>query len=580
MFSMNKRRIRYLLAGFIFLNPFFFNSAWADSDTFLWIGGFSNRWEDAQNWMNLDSMTVGLLPLPVDDVMIDGNVTVTVNADLVIESVQLSGGATLIISAGVVLSTTEGGLDGSNSFRLDVSSPNEDYPDDIDGSNSGASALIINGALNLNNSAARGSGLYISAGTSVTIGNSGSLYITNDGDSDEAIKVKGGYLTNNGTITIVNPGPAGVNTSSGSNQYRIVNNGMFTISGGVIGLNLGSTWMENNGTVLINGASDRALAGDGSFRNNGTFGVNGTVEADADLILQPGSILAPGASPGLLILDNGGENISLNGVTLQMEINGSGAGSGYDQIQITGTGNLNLNGSILNLVGTYTPMAGDQFFLAVSNGDGNITGSFGGGPFQLNGVPLADISSGGLEFGGVLPVTLTSFNARPFGKAVQLDWATATEINNDYFSIEHSTDGRTFSEIGKLSGAGTTQEEQRYSFIHHSPGNGLNYYRLNQHDFDGANEYSPIQTAVIEGKNTWTAWPTLAQDVVNLEWVEPPTANTTIEAFNSAGKKVYSRPAPRGAARIQVPVQQWAPGMYWVVVQDRQEVSAQRFVKQ
>ena len=189
-------------------------------------------------------------------------------------------------------------------------------------------------------------------------------------------------------------------------------------------------------------------------------------------------------------------------------------------------------------------------------------------------------SDGVLKFGSVLPVTLTSFTARPIGKAVQLDWATATETNNDYFSIEHSTDGRTFSEIGRLTGAGTTQEEQRYAFVHRSPEAGLNYYRLDQHDFDGAHEYSPVQTAVIEGKNTWTAWPTLARDVVNLEWVEAPKGSTVVEVFNAAGQKVYRQPAPQGAVRVQVPVQQWAPGTYWVVVQDKGGVHAQWFVKE
>ena len=578
---MQRRILRLaLLLGIIFFNPLFFTKAWADSDTFLWIGGFSDRWEDGANWMNLDSMTVGLLPLPVDDVMIDGNVTVTVNSNLVIESVQLSGGATLIIVAGAGLSTTEGGLNGSNSFRLDVSSPNEDYPDDIDGSNSGPSELIVYGTLNLNNDDARGSGLYISTGTSVTIENTGSLYITNDGDSDEAIRVKGGYLTNNGTIAITNPGPAGINSSSGSNQYRIVNNGMFTITGGVIGLNIGSTWMENNGTVLITGTSDKMIAGDGNFKNKGTFGGNGTVEADIDFILESGSILAPGASPGILILDNGSETINLNGVTLQMEVDGPGAGSGYDQIQITGSGNLNLNGSTLNLAGTYTPVVDDQFFLAISNGIGNITGTFGGGPFQLNSVPLTDISGGGLEFGAVFPVELTSFTARSAGKAVQLNWATVTETNNDYFAIEHSTDGRSFSKIGRVTGSGTTLEEHRYVFVHHSPENGLNYYRLHQHDFDGASEYSPVQTVVMEGKNTWTAWPTIAHDVINLEWTEAPKGNVAVEVFNLSGQKVYGGETPGQSATAPIPVGHLAPGIYWVVVQSNREVSSQRFVKQ
>ena len=567
------------------MNPLFFASAWADSDTFLWIGGTTGVWEDGANWKNLDSMTVGLLPLPVDDVMIDGDVIVTVTEDLIIESVQLSGGAKLVIAPGVTMSTTEGGLDGSNSIRLDYVSENGNYPN-FDGTNMGPSELVVEGTLYLDNDDANGSGLYITAGTTVRVKSTGSISITNEGlgDRAEAIVVRGdgASLINEGTITVVNAGTAGIRTTGADiKEYNVVNNGTLTISGGDVGLDVGSVYVQNNGTLIVSDAPTKIITLGGRFRNFGTLGGNGTVGVHPTrLILEPNSTISPGTtipgtpSAGTLTFDS---DINLpSGVKVLIEIIASNS---YDRIIVQGTAGV--VSATLNLDGPYTPVSGNNF-LIVDSTTGQVDGSFGGGPFSLNGVPMVfdNTSDGVLKFGSVLPVTLTSFTARPIGKAVQLDWATATETNNDYFSIEHSTDGRTFSEIGRLTGAGTTQEEQRYAFVHRSPEAGLNYYRLDQHDFDGAHEYSPVQTAVIEGKNTWTAWPTLARDVVNLEWVEAPKGSTVVEVFNTAGQKVYSQPAPRGAVRVQVPVQQWAPGMYWVVVQGRGGADAQWFMKE
>ncbi|MCB0564281.1 MAG: hypothetical protein KDD01_07880 [Phaeodactylibacter sp.] len=87
---------------------------------------------------------------------------------------------------------------------------------------------------------------------------------------------------------------------------------------------------------------------------------------------------------------------------------------------------------------------------------------------------------------GLLPVTLTSFTARAEGSYITLQWATATEENNDHFLLQHSLDGRKFEELTRLPGAGSTQEPQAYSFRHTSPSGGLNYYRLVQAGFDGA----------------------------------------------------------------------------------------------
>src|SRR5690606_7492371 len=90
------------------------------------------------------------------------------------------------------------------------------------------------------------------------------------------------------------------------------------------------------------------------------------------------------------------------------------------------------------------------------------------------------------DFDAPLPITLTTFTARQLeATKVTLDWTTASEENNDYFAIEYSADGRHFDELGMVRGAGSTTTSQHYSFIHHHPVAGSNYYRLRQVDFDG-----------------------------------------------------------------------------------------------
>ncbi|MEL6558025.1 MAG: Calx-beta domain-containing protein [Bacteroidota bacterium] len=91
-----------------------------------------------------------------------------------------------------------------------------------------------------------------------------------------------------------------------------------------------------------------------------------------------------------------------------------------------------------------------------------------------------------------LPVELISFTATLQDDETLLEWATASELNNDRFEIERSVDGVEFDLIGVVSGNGTTDVAQEYSFIDEAPRQGLNYYRLKQIDFDGAFEYSEI----------------------------------------------------------------------------------------
>ena len=110
-----------------------------------------------------------------------------------------------------------------------------------------------------------------------------------------------------------------------------------------------------------------------------------------------------------------------------------------------------------------------------------------------------------------LPVELLYFYAQKEGKNVRLDWQTATELNNSHFDIEWSRDGVSFEKIGKVAGAGTTNEVQFYDFLHLSPILGQNYYRLKQIDlpdgqagFDGKFKYTNIISIEFKKPNNIT----------------------------------------------------------------------------
>ena len=89
----------------------------------------------------------------------------------------------------------------------------------------------------------------------------------------------------------------------------------------------------------------------------------------------------------------------------------------------------------------------------------------------------------------VVPVELTSFTATTINKTVQLNWITATELNNQGFSIERSNGG-DFEAIGYIAGHGTTTEKMYYQFIDNELSFGSYSYRLKQIDFDGSFDYS------------------------------------------------------------------------------------------
>ena len=92
----------------------------------------------------------------------------------------------------------------------------------------------------------------------------------------------------------------------------------------------------------------------------------------------------------------------------------------------------------------------------------------------------------------LLPVTLSSFTGKKEGATTLLNWTTATETGNNYFSIERAPDGESFAPIGSIKGAGNSTVALNYSFTDKQPMTGNNYYRLKQVDYNGKSKYSDI----------------------------------------------------------------------------------------
>jgi len=127
----------------------------------------------------------------------------------------------------------------------------------------------------------------------------------------------------------------------------------------------------------------------------------------------------------------------------------------------------------------FTATVGKTYYLVVDGNGGAES------PFYLSGT-VGTFSS--------LPIELLSFDARLENKATHLTWQTASERNNDYFSVERSANGIDWSVIETVEGAGSSTELLSYETFDVNPLRGISYYRLKQTDFDGKTSYSEIRT--------------------------------------------------------------------------------------
>ncbi len=167
---------------------------------------------------------------------------------------------------------------------------------------------------------------------------------------------------------------------------------------------------------------------------------------------------------------------------------------------------------------------------------------------------------------GFLPVELLDFHADKLdGRRVELNWATATELNNDHFVIEKSFKDGSFFPLGKVKGAGTTDEVQTYQFLDASSMDAVNYYRLKQVDIDGSVKYSNVVNVHFD-LNQMVVYPSPSNGTVFVKYMGEITGDAKIKVTDMSGKLIMATQHHFAASNetMTLDFSSFADGMYMV----------------
>lgn len=464
----------------------------------------------------------------------------------------------------------------------------------------------------------------LTAPNSAVIFRSGSLYqhqstnapaFTNrvyaDIEIDATVSVTGGTAVTFDNL-LIKSGTFGLNMNAGANI-----NGNITVESGAT-LNMSPTTtsninfvgsetqlIENNGTLnvsnanwIVNGAglqleTDITLgrnlsltAGDVNTANNKlTLSSSSTLTETGGKILgrvettrnAPQNTTTNFAGMGLTI-NPGGANM---GSTLVARVTGEqltgGSGPNTDNtsnlgiplyFEVTPTTNAGLNATVVltydendlsfaeaNLVVYKRPKSGTNWVLVPGStlNTTNNTLTFVVDSFSV-------LSPG--DVAAPLPVQWLQVHAHAKGQNVQLEWATASEMNNHYFEVLHSKNGQDFTAIGRVEGAGTTSITKHYKFVESKIQTGVHYFMIRQVDFDGTSSNSKVVSIKIDGQ-TMAIYPNPGKQSFRLNGLE---GQASLRVFNLNGQIVLSSQI-QGSEVVDLP--NLPQGFYWLEISQK-----------
>jgi hypothetical protein len=178
----------------------------------------------------------------------------------------------------------------------------------------------------------------------------------------------------------------------------------------------------------------------------------------------------------------------------------------------------------------------------------------------------------------VLPIDLLEFKTECNVGNPKLTWTTSSEINNDYFTIERSTDAVNFEAVGTVSGNGNSYTQINYSWTDDNPINRAAYYRLKQTDFNGAFEYHGVRTVTCEQDGGISIYPNPFTNSFTVQLSENMIYPTTVEVIDCLGRKVYTQIIKSAITEISLDAK-IAKGTYFVKVFNETTQIVERILK-
>lgn len=173
----------------------------------------------------------------------------------------------------------------------------------------------------------------------------------------------------------------------------------------------------------------------------------------------------------------------------------------------------------------------------------------------------------------ILPIEMLNFNGKCEKGTPVLEWTTATEINNNYFSIERSTNGKDFLSIGKVKGAGNSSVISNYEFVDNEASSGeVLFYRIRQVDYDGQFEYfGPVFVKC--SSSGLEILPTVSEGMF---YLVGDIGKAEIAVYSAIGEAVYYQNG--SGSRYLIDISDKANGVYFVKIKTEQRVEVKKIV--
>lgn len=200
-------------------------------------------------------------------------------------------------------------------------------------------------------------------------------------------------------------------------------------------------------------------------------------------------------------------------------------------------------------------------------------------PVQVNGLCPVDIP---------LPIELLLFNANKAGNKVRLEWSTATETNNSFFTIERSLNGNDWKSIGVVKGAGNSMHVINYESYDNEPATGLQYYKLKQTDFDGQHKYSAPIAINFSENFTFSLYPNpvFANSgtpvYLNLNSIAVDSKPILLVVYDAMGREILSKVTivekNNGQVTAIDPSNTLSPGIYIVSATSDNSIYKQKLI--
>lgn len=181
----------------------------------------------------------------------------------------------------------------------------------------------------------------------------------------------------------------------------------------------------------------------------------------------------------------------------------------------------------------------------------------------------------------VVPVNLSFFTAMLIKDEVKLDWETAQEQNNQFFTLEKSLDGVNFNLLSKVNAAGNSSTKKSYQFIDYAPAEGVNYYRLSQTNINGGITYFKVKKIIYKSHkpfhlNAVNVAPTQVSLIIN----SVKDDQYYLQVVDLSGKVILKDDfkLPAGTSKKLLELQ--AGGYVLKLTNDKAEVQSQKLIVQ